>query len=87
MTSNYEALVGQFKHQLSHSVEFNANYTWSHALDYGENNTTGASATSLLDPTNIRLEKGNSNQNVPNRLVIAAVLSTPWRLHGESVSL
>jgi TonB-dependent receptor-like protein len=82
VTSNYEALVAQFKHQLSHSVEFTTNYTWSHALDYGENNTTGAAATSLLDPTNIRLEKGNSNQNVPNRLVMAAVISTPWRLHG-----
>jgi hypothetical protein len=82
VTSNYEALVAQFKHQLSRSIEFNANYTWSHALDYGENNTTGASATSLLDPTNIRLEKGNSNQNVPNRLVMAGVLSTPWHASG-----
>jgi hypothetical protein len=82
VTSNYEALVAQFKHQLSHSVEFTANYTWSHALDFGENNTTGASATALLDPTNIRLDKGNSNQNVPNRLVMAAVISTPWHLHG-----
>ena len=51
-------------------------------LTYGENNTTGASATALLDPTNIRLDKGNSNQNVPNRLVMAAVISTPWHLHG-----
>jgi hypothetical protein len=82
VTSNYEALVAQFKHQLSHSVEFTANYTYSHALDYGENNTTGAAATSLLDPTNIRLDKGNSNQNVPNRLVMAAVINAPWRLHG-----
>jgi Carboxypeptidase regulatory-like domain/TonB dependent receptor len=82
VTSNYEALVAQFKHQLSHSIEFTANYTFSHALDYGENNTAGTSATSLLDPTNIRLEKGNSNQNVPNRLVMAAVLSTPWHLQG-----
>jgi Carboxypeptidase regulatory-like domain/TonB dependent receptor len=82
VTSSYEALVAQFKHQLSHSIEFHANYTWSHALDYGENNTTGASATALLDPTNIRLDKGNSNQNVPNRLVMAAVISTPWHLHG-----
>jgi hypothetical protein len=82
VTSHYEALVGQFKHQLSHSIAFHANYTWSHALDYGENNTTGASATALLDPTNIRLEKGNSNQNVPNRLVMAAVISSPWHLHG-----
>ncbi len=82
VTSNYEALVAQFKHQVSHSIAFNANYTWSHAMDYGENNTTGASASALLDPTNIRLDKGNSNQNVPNRLVMAAVISSPWHLHG-----
>jgi hypothetical protein len=36
----------------------------------------------LLDPTNIRLEKGNSNQNVPNRLTMAAVVNAPWHLHG-----
>jgi hypothetical protein len=82
VTSSYEALVAQFKHQLSHSIGFTANYTWSHALDFGENNTTGASANALLDPTNIRLEKGNSNQNVPNRLVMAAVINSPWHLHG-----
>jgi hypothetical protein len=82
VTSNYEALVAQYKHQLSRGLSFGGNYTWSHALDYGENNTTGASATSLLDPTNIRLEKGNSNQNVPNRLVMFAVLRSPWHVKG-----
>jgi hypothetical protein len=82
VTSNYEALVAQFTHRLSHHVSVNANYTWSHALDYGENNTTGASATSLFDPTNIRLDYGNSNQNVPNRFVAFAVVDSPWHVHG-----
>jgi len=82
ITSNYEALVAEFKHRMSHSVSFDANYTWSHALDYGENNTTGASATALLDPNNIRLDYGNSNQNVPNRLTIYAVADSPWHVHG-----
>jgi hypothetical protein len=82
VTSNYEALVAEFKHRMSHNVSFDANYTWSHALDYGENNTTGASATALLDPNNITLDYGNSNQNVPNRLVIYAVADSPWRVHG-----
>lgn len=82
VTSNYQGLVAQFKHRLSHSVSFNGNYTWSHALDYGENNQTGASATSLLDPTNIRHEYGNSNQNVPNRLVLYSVIDSPWRVKG-----
>ena len=82
VTSNYEALVAEFKHRMSNHVSFNANYTWSHALDFGENNTTGASATALLDPNNIGLDYGNSNQNVPNRLIIYAVADSPWHVNG-----
>lgn len=82
VNSNYEALVGEFKHRMSHSISFNANYTWSHALDFGENNTTGASANAVLDPANPRLEYGNSNQNVPSRLTIYAVGQSPWHFHG-----
>jgi outer membrane receptor protein involved in Fe transport len=82
VNSNYEALVGSFKHHISHYVSLDANYTWSHALDFGENNTTGASVTALLDPSNIKLDYGNSNQNVPNRLVIFAVGNSPWHAHG-----
>jgi hypothetical protein len=82
ITSNYEALVAQFKHNFSNYVSVNANYTWSHALDYGENNTTGASATALLDPTNIRLDYGNSNQNVPNRFIVYGVAQSPWHVNG-----
>jgi len=82
VNSNYEALVAAFKHQLSHHVSFDANYTWSHALDFGENNTTGASATAMLDPANIRNDYGNSNQNVPSRLVIYTIVESPWHVHG-----
>ena len=82
VTSNYEALVGSYKHQMSHFVSVNANYTWSHALDYGENNTTGASATALLDPANIKLDYGSSNQNVPNRFVVYVVGNSPWHMRG-----
>jgi hypothetical protein len=82
VTSNYQALVAQFKHQMSYHVSFGSNFTWSHALDYGENNTTGASATALLDPQNIKLDYGNSNQNVPYRLLIYTVADSPWHFHG-----
>ena len=82
VTSNYQALVAQFKHQMSYHVSFGSNFTWSHALDFGENNTTGASATALLDPKNIKLEYGNSNQNVPYRLQVFAVGDSPWHLNG-----
>jgi len=82
VTSNYEALVASYKHRLSYHFSFDSNFTWSHALDYGENNQTGAAATSLLDPTNIKLDYGNSNQNVPYRLVIAGVGTSPWHFSG-----
>jgi hypothetical protein len=82
VNSNYEAMVAQYSHRLSHSLSADANFTWSHAMDYGENNTTGAGSNALLDASNIKLDYGNSNQNVPHRLTIFMVAQSPWRLHG-----
>jgi hypothetical protein len=82
VTSNYEGLSLEYKHQMSHYISVDSSFVWSHALDYGENNTTGASATALLDPTNIRLDYGNSNQNVPYRFILFAVANSPWHVHG-----
>lgn len=82
VTSNYEALVAQYTHRMAQNFSISANYTWSHALDYGENNTTGASATAMLDPANMKLDYGNSNQNVPQRFTIYGVATSPWRIHG-----
>jgi hypothetical protein len=75
-------MVAEFKRRMASHVSFDANYTWSHAMDYGENNTTGASATAMLDPTNMKLDYGNSNQNVPSRLVVYAVATSPWHAKG-----
>ncbi len=82
VNSNYEALVGQVTHRMTKGLLFSANYTWSHALDYGENNNTGTATDLLLDPRNLRADYGNSNQNVPNRLVVYAVYQTPPAFHG-----
>lgn len=82
VTSNYEAMVVDYQHRLSHFISANANFTWSHAMDYGENNTTGASANALLDASNIRLDYGNSNQNVPYRLTIYGLAQSPWKFRG-----
>ncbi len=77
VNSNYEGFVAQIEHRATHNLTFNANYTWSHALDYGENNTTFSNTNSVFDPYNLRLEYGNSNQNIPNRLVAYAIYNTP----------
>ena len=82
VNSNYEGLVGHLTHKFTNHLQFDANYTWSHALDFGENNTTFTTTNSLADPANLRGEYGNSNQNVPNRLVMYAVYETPSTFHG-----
>lgn len=83
VNSNYEALVAEFQHRMSHFVSFDGNFTWSHALDFGENNNTSPSANNLLDPANLKLDYGNSNQNVPTRLMLYAVLDSPWHVTGK----
>ncbi len=82
VNSNYEAVVFQLKHQTTRNLAFSANYTWSHALDYGENNTTFTSTNLQLDPANLRADYGNSNQNVPNRIVAYAIYNTPSHFNG-----
>ncbi len=82
VNSNYQALVAQVHHQTTRNLSFDANYTFSHALDYGENNTTFTSANLLYDPHTVRYDYGNSNQNVPNRIVMYAIYNTPSHFKG-----
>lgn len=82
VNSNYHALVGQISHRFTQRLSFDANYTWSHALDYGINNSTFSDTNDAFDPTNPRGDYGNANTNIPNRLVVYAVYQTP--AHYES---
>jgi hypothetical protein len=82
INSNYNALVAQITHQMSHHVQFQGSYTWSHVLDYNENNTTFSNSSSVLDPLNFRSEYGNGAQNVPNRFIATAVINSPWTAKG-----
>jgi hypothetical protein len=82
VNSNYQALVGQISHRFSNHLQFNANYTWSHALDYGLNNQTASVANNLLDPQDIRQEYGNSVTNIPNRLIMGGIITAPWKYTG-----
>jgi len=82
VNSNYQALAVQASHRLSHNIQFNANYTWSHALDFIQNEATFTNTNDFLDPFNIHGEYGNSIYNVPNRFVVSAVVNSPWKADG-----
>jgi hypothetical protein len=80
--SNYNALVVQVNHRMSHHVQFNASYTWAHALDNGVNGTTFSDTNDQLDPFNPNKDYGNSSFNVGRRFVTSAVVESPWHHSG-----
>lgn len=82
VSSNYNALAVQINRRMSRHLQFMGNYTWSHALDFGQNGSTFTDTNDLLVPTNIRLEYGNSIFNVPNRFVVSAIGESPWHVRG-----
>jgi hypothetical protein len=85
VNSNYNALVLQVNHRMNKSVQFNANYTWSHALDQNPlqgTTLTASSGFAMFAPNNIGVEYGNSSNNVPNRFVFNMILNSPWHVTG-----
>jgi outer membrane receptor protein involved in Fe transport len=79
INSNYNALVAEVQNRTLHSLQFDANYTWSHSLDFGQNaNTTSTTVNDWYDPyNNPRVNYGNSNWNTPDRFVAYALYTAP----------
>jgi hypothetical protein len=89
VSSNYNAFVVEAKHRLSHSVQFDANFTWAHALDadsstIGSTTMTASSGYNMLYPNNISAEYGNSNLDVPRRVVVYLIADSPWHVKGPA---
>jgi hypothetical protein len=78
VTSNYNAVVAEIQNRSIRNLQFDFNYTWSHALDFSQNATTTVSGNSWYDPySNARVNYGNSSYNVPNRFVGYALYTLP----------
>ncbi len=82
INSSYNAGVAELENKSSKLIQYDVNYTWSHALDYNQNETTTTLSSGVFDPYNIGGYKrganyGNSAFNVENRLVAWALLSSP----------
>jgi hypothetical protein len=79
VNSNYNAFVAEIQNQTLRSLQFDANYTWSHALDFSQNaDTTTVGGNSWYNPYgDARLNYGDSSYNVPNRFVAYALYTLP----------
>jgi hypothetical protein len=82
INSSYHAAVAEIQDKSSRFLQYDVNYTWSHALDYDQNESTTTLSNGFIDPYNIDgFHKGgnygNSSFNVPNRLVAWALINGP----------
>lgn len=75
--SKYNALQVTAERR-AHGLGFLASYTYSHALD----ESTG-SPGSVLNPYNVRADYGNSDLNIPNRVVASASYELPFKSSGK----
>jgi len=74
--SNYDALQVTAERR-GRGLGLLTSYTYSHALDEG----TG-SPGSVLNPSNIASDYGNSDENIPNRFVLSATYELPFKNSG-----
>jgi hypothetical protein len=82
VNSNYSAGVFQLERRTWRGLSYGANYTLAHALDYDQNEYLYKSPTNILDPNNMRLDYGNSDTDVRQRLVLHGTWWPLWRVHG-----
>ena len=70
INSNYHGFVAEVQNRSIHGLTFDANYTWSHALDFNQNASSTTSTETWLDPyAPARTNYGISQFNVGNRFV------------------
>jgi outer membrane receptor protein involved in Fe transport len=96
VNSNYNAMVVEILNRSLKQITFNANYTWSHALDFMQNANTQGTANAWYDPfSNARANYGSSGFNVPSRFVAYALYNLPnlnssnpfkWVANGWSIN-
>jgi len=84
--SNYNGLVSSIRHDLSHGLQFQANYTWSHALDeisnaglLPYNQGTAPSLGTLINPSNLRANYGNADYDVRHNFTANYVWENSFR--------
>jgi hypothetical protein len=77
--SNYNSLQARLEKRFSHGLQFEASYTWSHALDDASDADLGSAAQGDFRlQTDPRLEYGNSDFDVRHRLVFSSIYELPF---------
>ncbi|HEY0760622.1 MAG TPA: TonB-dependent receptor [Acidisarcina sp.] len=81
--SRYEAGMFKISHRMGSALDLHASYTYSHSADFNQNESTFADNNDILDPSNFKLEYGNSDFDLRNRMTGSAIVRTPWKTRGH----
>jgi len=77
--SNYNSLQARFEKRFSHGLQFEAAYTYAHALDNASSASLGsANNGDFRLQTNPNLEYGNSDFDIRQRFVLSYVYDLPF---------
>ncbi len=80
INSNYNALVAQVERRFSNGLQYQISYTWSKALDYGQNGTSGTDVNDPFDPFTVKYDYGVSSFNLPQHFVASLVYQPTFQL-------
>ncbi len=90
--SNYNGLTVQYRRALSHGLQGEVSYTWSHALDDISNGGSGLQIgynsqlyNTMAFPT-IAANYGNSDYDVRHNLTGDFVWDTPWKFSSRALN-
>jgi len=78
--SSYNAMLLTWTHRLSHGVQVQANYTWSHSISDAPDANSFEQNLPIEDPTNRTRDRGNSSVNRPHALTLSAVIEPQFKL-------
>ncbi len=86
-TANYQAAEFTLDRKFANGLQFTANYTYSHTIDWYSTNTT-AFTSGIFDPRCLKCNRANSSLDVPQVLTMNFVYQTPsMKSAGRAVDL
>jgi Carboxypeptidase regulatory-like domain len=83
-TANYQGAEFTLDRRFANGFQFNANYTFSHTIDWYSTATT-AFTSGIFDPRCLKCNRANSSIDVPQALNLTFVYTTP-KLRGRGLN-
>ncbi|MBS1823458.1 MAG: TonB-dependent receptor [Acidobacteria bacterium] len=78
--TSFNALILNYTRSLSHGIQLNANYTWSHTISDAPEVNTFEQSVAIMDTTNRKRDRGNSIVNHPQAFNMTAVMEPTFGL-------